>query len=66
LQQLLADSSANEFEYGVWQNDDESVFFVSATAAEALAKLGYAEDSAAVFETARVHGIGVKKTTNRP
>jgi len=61
---LLADPACNEYEYGSWQGDEETVIYVSATAAEALAKLGYAKDVGEVFSKAQSQSIQVIEAEN--
>lgn len=61
---LLADGAQNQYAYSGYQGDDESATFVSATAADALAQLGYAPDAAAVFEEARRAGLPVEVRQN--
>lgn len=64
LVRLLADPSQNEIEVEGFEHDQEVSHHVSATAAEALAVLGYAETASAVFERARREGKRVQETRN--
>lgn len=56
LLHALSDKGANDPGYGGWQAEDEPPVLVSATAAVALARLGYAADTAAVYDRARAQG----------
>ena len=64
LLRLLADPACNEYGYGSWQADEEAVIHVSATAAEALARLGYAADAGQAFVKAQSQGIQVVVAEN--
>jgi glucose-1-phosphate thymidylyltransferase len=63
---LLEDASPNSLPYGGgFESDEESITYVSATAANSLVQLGYATDNAAVYERAQQHGVAVRVTRNR-
>jgi len=64
LLRLLADGKSNVLPADGFQGDDDSVFFVSATAAESLRKLGYADNLDAVFQRAGTEGFTVCKRRN--
>jgi glucose-1-phosphate thymidylyltransferase len=57
---LLNDDSMNAYTYAVYQEDEESAFYIAATAAESLALLGYARNNKEVFDKADKAGIPVK------
>ena len=61
LLRLLSDPSMNQIAYAGFQEDDDSVCYVSSAAAEALTRLGYASTTHDVFEKARVDGAKVAK-----
>ena len=64
LLNLLSDSAMNQYEYGSFQSDEDSAYYVSATAAESLVLLGYAENIQAVFDKARKEGFEVSECKN--
>ena len=64
LLRMLNDPTQNDIAYGSSQDDDESSIFVSATAAESLLELGYADDVGAVFKKAQSQQIPVRETRN--
>ncbi len=61
---LLKDPRMNEISVDGSMDDENTAIFVSASAAEALARLGYAEDAEAVFEKAQKNGIEVAVKRN--
>jgi hypothetical protein len=63
---LLGDIAINDYVYAGFQSDEDCAFFVSATVAEALVRLGYGENVEAVFEKARKAGYEVKECHNIP
>jgi hypothetical protein len=65
LVRLLADGSPNQIGYGAWQDDEETVVFVSATAAESLKELDYAPNVPTVFARARQEGQPVVERRNK-
>ena len=64
LLSLLSSTKVNEYEYGGSQEEEDSVAFVSASAAECLRKLGYAPDRNLVYAKARKHGWAVNECQN--
>lgn len=64
LVRLLSDPATNDIGYDSWQGDDESMVYVSATAAETLVRFDYAPDAAAVFARARQEGAPVAECYN--
>ena len=59
LLRLLGDPACNLYDYGGSQSDEEEMTFVSSTAANALADLGYEDDVAGVLAKAKQQGIDV-------
>lgn len=66
LCRLLGDPATNDYGYAGFQSDEDSVYFVSGTAAESLVRLGYAENVHAVFAKARKAGFEVEECYNIP
>lgn len=62
---LLSDTDFNQYQYGGFQSDEDSITYVSVTAAESLRQLGYAENIGAVFEKARMEGYKVEDHRNK-
>jgi len=66
LLRVLEDPAQNDITSSSFGCDDESAYFVSATAAESLVVLGYAQDTTLVFEKARAAGLPVCECRNKP
>ena len=65
LLSLLGDGAPNELGYGIgFTSDEDEVVYVSATAAESLAKLGFAQSAIEAFKEAERQGVSVKITRN--
>ncbi|MBN2411106.1 hypothetical protein JXQ31_05385 [candidate division KSB1 bacterium] len=64
LKELLADGSQNQIDYGGFQSDEDEVYYVSATAAGSMAKLGYADNIDTVFAKAKKEGLRVSEMRN--
>ncbi len=62
---LLGDPAINQIAVDALQADEDSASYVSATAAEALVRLGYAEGVVKAFERARREGFKVEETHNK-
>lgn len=60
---LLNDDAQNQLD-GSFQSDEDTVYFVSATAAESLVRLGYEENVHAVTVKAKKEGFKVKERIN--
>lgn len=65
LLEALADAGQNDIADD-FECDDDSAFFVSATAAESLVALGYAEDVTAVYAKAKHAGVSTFECRNMP
>jgi len=64
LKELLADDNQNQIDYGGFQSDEDEVYYVSATAAVSMAKLGYAENIDTVYAKAKNEGLPVSEMRN--
>ena len=66
LLQALNDPAQNDIGSSSFEDDENSLYYVAATAAESLVALGYAPDVAAVFATAAAAGRPVHECRNNP
>ena len=64
LKELLSDGNQNQIDYGIFQSDEDEVYYVSATAAGSLVKLGYAENIDTVYAKAKKEGLPVSEMRN--
>ncbi len=64
LKELLTDGNQNQINYGGFQSDEDEVYYVSATAAVSMVKLGYAENIDTVYAKAKKEGLRVSEMRN--
>lgn len=66
LLKCLQDGAQNQISYAGSEADEDTAYYVSATAADVLVALRYADSATEVFQKARAAGIQVRESRNSP